>query len=60
MNSTSLLLLGSRIYVLSSENLHTCVLQYNYDHILAGYFGQNKTLELVHYEYSWLSLYVDV
>jgi len=43
----SLLLLNNRIYVPSAGNLCTCVLQYNHDHILARYFGQNKTLELV-------------
>jgi len=35
----SLLLLDNRIYVLSAGNLHTRVLQYNHDHILAGHFG---------------------
>ena len=55
-----LLLLNNRIYVSSAGNLHTCVLQYNHDHILARHFGQNKTLELVCCEYSWPSLYADV
>ena len=56
----SLLLLDNRIYVPSAGNLHICVLQYNYDHILARHFGQNKTLELVYYGYSWPSLCADV
>jgi len=47
-----LLLLDNKIYVLSTGNLYTCVLQYNHDHILARYFGQNKTLELVYCGYS--------
>ena len=55
-----LLLLDNRIYVLSAGNLHTCVLQYNHDHILAGHFGQNKTLELVRHRYSWPSLCTDI
>ena len=55
-----LLLLDNRIYVPSAGNLHTCILQYNHDHILAGYFGQNKTLELVCCGYSWPSLHADV
>ena len=46
------LLLNNRIYVLSTSNLHTCILQYNHNHILAKHYGQNKTLELVHYRYS--------
>jgi len=56
----SLLLLDNRIYVPSADNLHTHVLQYNHDHILARHFGQNKTLELVRCRYSWPSLYADV
>jgi len=48
----SLLLLNNRIYVLFAGNLRTYILQYNHDHILAGYFGQNKTLELIHCRYS--------
>jgi len=55
-----LLLLNNRIYVPFTGNLHTRVLQYNHDHILAGHFGQNKTLELVHHGYSWPSLRADV
>ena len=60
MNPNSLLLLNNRIYVLFASNLHICILQYNHDHILAKYFGQNKILELVCYGYSWPSLYTDV
>ena len=52
MDPNSLLLLNNRIYVPSAGNLHICVLQYNYNYILAGHFGQNKTLELVYYRYS--------
>ena len=59
-NPNSLLLLDNRIYVLSTGNLCTYVLQYNHDHILAGHFGQNKTLELVCHRYSWPSLHADV
>ena len=60
MDPNSLLFLNNRIYIPSASNLHTHVLQYNHDHILARYFGQNKTLELVCYEYSWPNLYADV
>jgi len=56
----NLLLLDNRIYVPSAGNFHTYVLQYNHDHIIARHFGQNKTLELVHCEYSWPSLHADV
>jgi len=60
MDPNGLLLLDNRIYVPSAGNLCTCVLQYNHDHILAGHFGQNKTLELVCRRYSWPSLCADV
>jgi len=60
MDPNSLLLLDNRIYVPSAGNLRTHVLQYNHDHILAGNFDQNKTLELVRHRYSWHSLYTDV
>jgi len=60
MDPNGLLFLDNRIYVPSASNLCTCVLQYNHNQILAGYFGQNKTLELVYHGYSWLSLYADV
>jgi len=49
MDPNSLLLLDNKIYVPSAGNLHTHVLQYNHDYILTGYFGQNKTLELVYH-----------
>ena len=60
MDPNGLLLLDNRIYVPSAGNLHTRVLQYNHDHILARHFGQNKTLELVCRRYSWPSLRADV
>ena len=56
----SLLLLNNRIYIPSVGSLHTHILQYNHDHILAGHFGQNKTLELVRRGYSWPSLCADI
>ena len=52
MDPNGLLLLDNRIYVLSASNLHIYILQYNHDHILARYFGQNKILELVRCGYS--------
>ncbi len=45
--------LDNRIYVLDSKDLHLHVLQNNHDHILAGHFGQNRTLELVRQSYTW-------
>ena len=43
-----LLFLDSRIFVPSSDSLHTHVLQYNHDYILAGNFSQNKITHLPH------------
>jgi len=59
-DTNSLLLLDNGIYIPSASNFCTYVLQYNHDHILAGHFGQNKTLELVCHGYSWPSLHADV
>ena len=60
MDLNGLLLLDNRVYIPSASNLCTCVLPYNYNHILAGHFGQNKTLELVCHRYSWPSLCADI
>jgi hypothetical protein len=45
-----------KIYVPSSGDLRTRVLQFKHDHVLSGHFGQNKTLELVRRDYSWPNL----
>ena len=45
-----------RIYVPDSNNLRLRILQYSHDHILAGHFGQNKTLQLVRQQYFWPNL----
>ena len=39
MDTNSFLYLDNKIYILFAGNLHTYVLQYNHDHILAGHFG---------------------
>ncbi|SJL08313.1 uncharacterized protein ARMOST_11676 [Armillaria ostoyae] len=52
IDESDILYLDNRIYVLDSENLHLHVLQNNHDHILAGHFGQNQTLELVQQNYT--------
>ena len=41
-----------RMYVPDHANLYLWVLQYHYDHVLAGYLGQNKTLELIQRHYT--------
>ncbi len=53
IDESDILRLDNRIYVPDSEDLHLHVLQNNHDHILAGHFGQNWTLELVRRNYTW-------
>ncbi|SJL03617.1 uncharacterized protein ARMOST_06974 [Armillaria ostoyae] len=53
IDESDILHLDNRIYVPDSEDLHLHVLQNNHDHILAGHFGQNRTLELVRQNYTW-------
>jgi len=48
------------MYVPDNANLRLRVLQYYHAHVLAGYLGQNKTLELVWRHYTWLNIYDDV
>ncbi len=52
MNQTSSVLIIASMSR-TSEDLHLHVLQNNHDHILAGHFGQNRTLELVQRSYTW-------
>jgi hypothetical protein len=47
LNSKGLLCKDNRIYVPDSDDLHLRVLQYKHNHILAGHFGQNKTITLI-------------
>jgi len=49
-----------RMYVLDNANLHLRVLQYHHDHVLAGYLGQNKTLELIQKHYTWPNIHNDI
>ncbi len=53
IDESDILHLDNHIYVPDSEDLHLRVLQNNHDHILAGHFGQNQTLELVRRNYTW-------
>ncbi|SJL00113.1 related to TY3B TY3B protein [Armillaria ostoyae] len=47
IDESDILHLDNHMYVPDSEDLHLRVLQNNHNHILAGHFGQNQTLELV-------------
>jgi len=49
-----------KIYVLLTNNLYTCILQYYHNYILTGHFRQNKIPELIYYGYTWLSLHADI
>ena len=44
------------IFVPEGQKLHLQILCTKYDHMLAGHFGQSKTLSLVHREYYWPKL----
>ena len=56
-DSARLLHLDDRIYVPDTNDLCLRVLRYKHNHPLAGHFGQNRTLELVHHEYTWPSVH---
>jgi len=56
LNSEGLLCKDNRIYVPDSDDLRLRVLQYKHDHILAGHFGQNKTITLIRRQYTWPGL----
>ena len=53
LSGDGLLLLNDRIYILDVSDLRLHVLKHKHDHPISGHFGQNKTLELIHQEYSW-------
>jgi len=52
-DETGYLCLDGRIYVPEANDLRLHVLRYKHDHPLSGHFGQNRTLELIHCEYTW-------
>ena len=60
LDISRLLLKDEKIYMPLANNLHTHILQYYHDHILTEHFGQNKTLELIYYGYTWPSIYTYV
>ena len=41
------------LYWFTTTTHHHWVLQYKHNHILAGHFGQNKTITLIHHQYTW-------
>jgi len=53
IDESGLLHHNNRIFVPDHADLRLKVLQYKHDHVLAGHFGQNKTLESVRREYVW-------
>lgn len=55
-STDGLLRFKGKIFVPDQKDLRLRVLQDKHDHILAGHFGQNKTLELVQREYYWPDL----
>ena len=57
LNSDGLLQRDNCIYMPDSEDLQLQVLHYKHDHLTAGHFGQNKTINLVQCEYTWPRLH---
>ncbi|THH12930.1 hypothetical protein EUX98_g9775, partial [Antrodiella citrinella] len=57
VDNSGLLLLDNRIYVPrpdgTSDALRIQVLRNHHDHLLAGHFGQNRTLEIIRRLYVW-------
>jgi hypothetical protein len=56
IDDSGLLRYDERIWVPrigESDDLRVRVLQQHHDHILAGHFGQNRTLKIVRREYTW-------
>ena len=45
-----------RMYVPEADDLRLRVLRYKHDHPLSGHFSQNRTLELIRREYTWLGI----
>jgi hypothetical protein len=43
-------------YVPDYNDLRLSVLRYKHDHILSGHPGQNKTIDLIHRDYTWPGL----
>ena len=60
MDPNGLLLFHNKIYILFADNLCTCILQYNHDHIIIRHYSQNKILELVCHRYFWPSLCANI
>ena len=57
VNASGLLCWEGRVFVLEGQDLCLWVLRAKHDHVLAGHFGQSKTLSLVCREYFWPKLW---
>ena len=53
IDSDGFLCLDDHIYVPDANDLQLRVLRYKHDHLPSRHFGQNRTLELIHHEYTW-------
>ena len=47
----------SLIYIPDANDLRLCVLHYKHDHILSRHPSQNKTIDLIHHDYTWPELH---
>jgi len=53
VDESGFLRLDNRIFVPDAKDLKLRILQQYHDHILAGHFGQNWTLENIRQQYTW-------
>src|SRR6266545_2853766 len=53
LSADGVLLLNNRIYIPDHDDLWLHILLFKHDHPLAGYYGQNKTIELICRDYVW-------
>jgi Integrase zinc binding domain len=56
IDESGLLWLNDWIFIPDVLDCRLKVLQYKHDHVLAGHFGFNKTLEAAYQEYVWPNL----
>src|SRR5277367_3087970 len=60
IDDSGLLRYNNQIFIPDVADLRLKILQNKHDHILAGHFGQNKTLEAVRRDYVWPNLHTFV
>ena len=57
IDKSGLLHCNDCIYIPDANDLWLKILQYKHNHILSGHLGQNKTFQLVQWDYMWPNLW---